>query len=115
MRGATVAADFTMYSGDSKNLQFTITDNDDTPVDLTGATSSWILAASADGSALVTKTSGAGEITYSGGSTNIATVAVDPADTASLAGRYYHELQITDTGGDVSTNAGTAIILTDNI
>lgn len=110
-----MAQDFTMYSGDTKNLAFTVSDSAGSAVNLTGATATWTLSTSADSAATVTKTSGAGDITYSGDNTEIATVALAGSDTASLSGVYYHELQITDASSNVSTTSGTAIILADNI
>ena len=110
-----MATDFSMSSGDTKNISITITDSAGDAVDLTGATSIWAIYSG--GTALLTKTSAAGAITYGGASTNVATVAVAAADTESIAGGVYrHELEITDTSGNVSTAcSGTVVIVEDKI
>jgi len=104
-----MATDFSMYSGDSKSLAITITDSDGVAVDLTGATVKYAIAASATATTkLVSKQTGGLGITTA---SNVATVPLVPADTASLAGIYYQECEVTDTSGNVSTAlVGTVVI-----
>lgn len=86
-----------MYSGDNVSIAVTVTDSSTgAAVDLTGASMSWALAAAPGETALVTKTSADGDITVGGASSNVATVALEPADTAALDGVYIHELQLVD-------------------
>lgn len=94
-----------MYSGDSVSIACTVTDSaTGAAVVLTGASMSWALATSPGATALVTKTSADGDITVGGAGSNVATVALEPADTATVApGVYTHELQITDGSGNVYT------------
>ena len=99
----------TITSGDTVNIEDTITDSAGAAVDLTGASSTFVIYGS--GSALVTKTSGAGDITYGGAGTSVATVALAPADTASLEGVYRYELQVTDSSGSVSTVSANTIYI----
>jgi hypothetical protein len=96
-----MASAFEMYSGDSKTIEVAITDADGNAVMLTGATAIYtIREAITSTTALVTKATGGSGITISG---STVTITLAAADTASLAGTYYHELEITDTGGNVST------------
>ena len=94
----------TMRSGDTKRLQFTVTDAAGTAVDLTGATITWVLAAKLGGTTLLTKTIGFG-ITVNDASAGRFHVDLDPADTAALAGTYYHEAEVVDALGNKSTVA----------
>ena len=106
-----------MYSGDSVSIAVTVTDSvTGAAVNLTGAAMSWALATAPGATPLLTKTSGAGEITVSGASNNVATVALAPADTAELTGVYHHELQIVDGGGNKYTvYQGELYILADMV
>ena len=93
-----------MYSGDSVSIAVTVTDSTTgAAVNLTGATMTWALATAPGATALVTKTSTDGDITVSGVSSNVATVALEPADTAALSGVYHHELQVIDGASAVYT------------
>lgn len=103
------AQDFEMWSGDHKNLIFTITGSDSASANLTGASAYWVLANDAKSASFARLTSDSGSgITISGCTL---TVSLSPAHTASLQGIYYHEAQIRDSGSNVSTVAvGTATI-----
>jgi hypothetical protein len=113
--------DVAMFSGDTRVLAFTVTQaGDSTPVDLTGATAiKWKCARKLSGgfSSTVTlsKALGAG-ITVTDADAGQLQVLLSPADTAALSGRFYHELEITDVAGNVSTVAiGTLTIAKDLI
>jgi hypothetical protein len=96
-----MASSFEMFSGDSKTLSVAITDTDGQSVTLTGATCAYtIREAITSTTSLVTKATGGNGITVSG---STVTITLSPSDTASLDGTYYHELQITDSSGHVST------------
>lgn len=86
------------FSGDTLRITFTISDDDGNGKDLTGATVTWALAKRQGSTPLLTKT--ATLVTPASG---ICRVDIAPADTADLAGSLYHELQVVDAGGDVST------------
>ena len=100
--------DFTMFAGDTKRLMFSITSGPpaNAPLDISDATVTW--QASRGNTTrfskvpVLTKTIGNGVEVTDELSGNL-TVELLPADTASLAGTYYHELQITDAAGDVAT------------
>ena len=106
---------FVMWSGDDKVITVTVYDNDDDVVDITDATITWRLSQNVDSAALITKTVGDG-ITISDPTNGIFTITLEPSDTAPLSGRYYHECEITDATGDISTGAvGHATIQEDAI
>lgn len=102
---ASLNQDFSMMSGDTKYLDYTITMTGT----LSGSTAKWVMYK--NGTVAITKT------TLSGISITDDTslrVTLDPADTANLSGVYKHELQITDTSGNICTVAlGTATIKAD--
>ncbi|RMG96176.1 MAG: hypothetical protein D6706_10635 [Chloroflexi bacterium] len=93
------AQNFTMWSGDSKLIQVMVTDSAGNSVALAGATIEYVIKDSVNGTTRVSKSTSNG-ITISG---NTFTITLDPADTAGLSGQYYHEAQITDVAGNVST------------
>lgn len=103
--------DFEIFSGDHKNLVYTVTNAQSASVDLTGNTIEWVLANHETSGSLLRLVTGGSGITISGCTF---TVALSPAHTSGLAGDYYYEAQVTDTNSDVSTvSIGTATILTD--
>ena len=88
------------HSGDTKTLTVSIVNAAGVAVNVSTATAiSYKLAATPYSTALVTKSLTSGITVV----TSTVSVALLPADTASLAGRYYHEMQITDASGNVST------------
>jgi hypothetical protein len=95
--------DFRMTVGDDKSLRVSVTDADGAVVAITSATISWKVTRSLRSTAVLTKTTSSG-ISITSGSGGIFTISIDPADTASLTpGDYYHEAQVTFSGGDVGT------------
>ncbi len=88
---------FIMYAGDTKNLEFELLN-----VDLNGSTLKWALKKSVysvENILQKTETSG---ISIEGSTIR---VKLDPADTETLKGTHYHELELTDSIGNVSTLA----------
>jgi len=96
--------DATIVSGDTIDLEFTVTDPDDNPVDLSTSSLEYALA-ERDGATVVTKTTGGGGVTVGGTDDNVVTVRLAPSDTADIAGVYEHELEETDGSGAVATLA----------
>ena len=96
------AQNFKIWSGDHKDLVITIKNSAGTVVDITGVTLKWILAAAPGEAALVTKLS-PDDVEITDGQNGVCKVHLIPADTASLAGVYYHEMELTDTSSNVST------------
>jgi hypothetical protein len=94
---------FEIHAGDSRDIVVTVTDSQGAAVDLTGAAVAWQLARSAgSAAAVVSKSLGAG-IAITDGPNGVFTVTLDPADTESLTGLYYHEAEVTDAAGNRST------------
>ena len=89
---------FTIYAGDTNNVLVGI-EEDDIAASLTGASAVWILSSDIGSGSLVRITSD--DFLSISGST--VTIAISPSHTSSLAGKYYHELEVTDSSGNVST------------
>lgn len=100
---------FSMFRGDSKILQITIKDLAGQPVSLAGLQSArWAMAPKITSAPVLTKSLGSG-ILIASESGGVLEVTLLPTDTQNLSGSYYHELEIIDVSGKVST------ILTGNI
>lgn len=97
-----------MWSGDHKDLTYTVTDADSASVDLTSACVWWMLTDESKTASVLLRTADSGcGITISGCTF---TVSLSPADTAGLAGAYYNESQVRTSGsvkGTVATGMGT--------
>jgi len=91
------------FSGDTLVLSVTVKNKrtGDT-VSLIGSDIEWVLAESPASVNEVVKTVGDG-ITVTDAQYGEFEVEIVPTDTESLAGDYYHEAEITDADGDVST------------
>lgn len=101
--------DITHYAGDSLTIQLgPVLDADGSAADLTGATARWWMAknVTATGTDIyVEKAVGSGLslAANTGGEWSIV-VTLDPADTeGKKAGTYYHECEVVDGSGNVST------------
>jgi hypothetical protein len=90
------------YSGDSLDLVVTVKNDDGDVVDISGADATWVLAPSEGRPSVVEKTTGSG-ISLTDAANGEVTISIDPSDTENKEGLYYHELQITDDTGNVST------------
>lgn len=97
--------EFIMIGGSEKELNFTVYDQDGTPVILTGCTCTWV--ASEYGSDVV-------EITKTGTITGANTfqVLLEYADTSELMGKFTQQPIVTEASGKVHTSQqGQFIIL----
>jgi hypothetical protein len=105
----TTGQNFEMWSGDHKNLIYTVTDASSASVSLTGASVLWVLSDQINGASLARLTTDSGSgVTVSGCTF---TVSLSPVHTSGLAGVYYTEAQVRDSASNVSTVAvGTAKI-----
>ncbi len=98
-------------SGDTHTLTVTVDDGATPPavVDITGATIWWWASRlSSNGKFSATATlqkdnAGTGGITITDALNGEFQVTLAPADTATLAGEFYHEAQIRDGSGNIST------------
>ncbi|TIM16278.1 MAG: hypothetical protein E5Y67_03540 [Mesorhizobium sp.] len=103
----TQRTDFVMYQGDSKVLSVTVADEDGQVVSVDGMTIRWqaspVITGGFDTTATLKKDNDA-----LGGITTVTEegvfeVEIEPEDTESLSGLYYHEAELTDGTGHVST------------
>lgn len=85
-----------MYQQEYKILSFAITNSSGVAKDLTSASAKWVLTGGRNGTAIITKTSVDGDITFD---SNLVNVLLEETDTETLCGLYYYELRITDGGG----------------
>ena len=89
---------FTIYAGDTNNVIVGVEQNS-VAASLTGASAVWILSSDIGSGSLVRMTSD-DFLTISG---STVTIAISPSHTNSLVGKYFHELEVTDSSGNVST------------
>lgn len=96
--------DFKMYAGDSKLVTVTVTDENDTSLDITGVNIEWVVKRNVRSTIKnVYKSSQAGGITITNPLIGEFQIKLDPADTVALSGIFYHEAELTDVQGSVST------------
>lgn len=85
-------------------LRVTVLDNDDQPVDITGATIRWQLAGRVGStSPLVSKATGGQGVEITDAENGVFEVTLDSADTDGLNGTYYHEAELVDAQGKKQT------------
>lgn len=98
---------FEMNAGDSKKIIVPVVDEAGILLDLTGAIVRWRLGRGPSIPPLLEKESPAG-ITIEG---TRFVITLEPADTQLLKGKFYHEAELTEIDGTVSTvMIGTAYI-----
>ena len=89
-----MTVDFEMYSGDNREQPFAVFDSTGNAVDVSTANEiTYRLSVGVGGETIFTKTMTGGDITVA---TSTIIVIFVPADTAALAGRYAHEIEIVD-------------------
>ena len=96
---------FEITAGDTVPVIVTISDDSGAAVNLTGASARWAAAPGTPrrfGSPVITKDPGAG-IAITNAAAGELTVTLEPADTEALSGDYFHELQVTDSSGSITT------------
>jgi hypothetical protein len=99
---------FDMWEKDTIVLQFTITNGENDPIDITDATITWIMYRGS--TSYIVKENGAG-VTITNGTNGVCQVLIEPTDTNDLAGIYYHELVVTDVSGNKSTVASGIVTI----
>lgn len=93
----------TIWAGDTVNLNVVVGDGAGGLKDISGATIAWLLYDENAGASVLTKSTGSG-ITITSGAGGAFTVALAAADTEDVTpGAYYHEAEVTDTLGNIST------------
>ena len=89
----TTLYDFVKIAGDSESIVVTVLDETGAAVDLTGASGEYAIKTDVRAATnLLLLTSATNAIVFL---SNVATITLAPANTASLAGRYYHEFEVT--------------------
>ena len=100
--GFKMITNFVMTAGDDKTLVVTVKDANGTAVNITGASIKWQCARSFGKASDISKTTSSG-ISITDGANGVFTVTLTAANTESLRGNFYHEAQLTDSGGAIST------------
>lgn len=118
LKGALPVAErnqnFEMFAGDTENVVVTVTEGG-SPINLSGATIRWVMKRAGSVTPLISKTSPAG-ITITDTAGGKFTISLMPADTEDQRGDYYHEAEVTDASGNVSTvMTGRAAISVSNV
>lgn len=92
--------------GDTVHIEFTVNDGSGNAVDLTGASAKWVLAENQGEPAVISKNT-TGDIEILDPAAGRLRVALHSEDTELLNEDmlYFHELEITDANGNVSTSA----------
>jgi hypothetical protein len=98
-----VAQRITHYAGDSLTLGVTTKTPSGEVVDLTNSDIAWVLAESVSASPAVSKDTAGGGIVVTDALNGEFEIKIDPSDTESLSGTYYHEAELTDSAGNEST------------
>ncbi|QQP93559.1 hypothetical protein IGS68_33605 (plasmid) [Skermanella sp. TT6] len=97
---------FSATAGDTMPVFVIITDQAGAAMNLTGVTAIWQASqgtpARFSPTPVLTKTTDAG-ITITNAAAGELQIDLEPADTVSLSGDFYHELQLTDASGAVTT------------
>jgi hypothetical protein len=95
---------FEMFCGDTREIVVTVRDASGSAIDLTGATVLWTLSRSDRCDAEVSKSSPSEGIVLTSAASGQFTITLDADDTEDLdPGDYYHEAEVTDSSGRVST------------
>lgn len=89
--------DFTIYSGESRDVKMPIVREDGVALNLAGASFVWVFKRTPQSPENIVFKNGN---TISAG--NFIT-RLESTDTAGLSGRYYHECKVTDQNGNIST------------
>ena len=101
---ATTDQNATIYAGDDVDLQIAVTDAaTGNPKVLTGASVQWAMFRAYKGTVVLTKDTDGG-ITITDAAGGILTISIGAADTLDIRpDDYAHEVEVTDSGGNVST------------
>lgn len=94
------------FSGDTIKINFTALNENKQPIDLTSNDIMWSISRTVDGPVIVSKglTNGISITDADGGKF---TVTLEPDDTKSFNGSYYHEAKIIKNSGVYTVFAGT--------
>jgi hypothetical protein len=94
----------TLYAGDDLVLVVTVSDEIGNRLAIGDCSFAWILAASAGSSAVISKSSSSpAEIQRTHPNSGGLSIYVTHEDTTGLSGAMWHQLVMTDGGGNIST------------
>jgi hypothetical protein len=97
----TTEYNFTKIAGDSESITVTVLDETGAAVSLVGGVVKYVIKTDVRAvTNILLLTSATSAITIS---TNTTTIALTPTNTATLAGEYYHECEVTLADGRVFT------------
>jgi hypothetical protein len=104
--------DIVIYAGETKDVNFALSDSDNNPLNISGTLLAWAFGVNtldiARGYKSTPTVSG---ITITNASSGWCTVRLNHDDTINYQGNWYHELRIQDPSGNLSTVAvGTLTI-----
>lgn len=91
------------YAGDSLEITISVDDANGNNKDLSGASVSWVVAEKPGGSAVIDGSTTDVSVSVTDAAAGEVTVTVGNGVTDDLVGSYYHELEVTDSAGDVDT------------
>ena len=96
--------DFEMHQGDTKRLAVSVKDPAGAAVSLIAAESIkwWVARRVTSTTRLLEKSVGSG-ITVTNAAGGLLTISINPDDTKTVSGDYYHELEVIDAAGDIGT------------
>jgi hypothetical protein len=111
---ARINQDFTLYAGEDKQINFTITDENGVAIDLVGSTAVWVLARiTSTPEILITKRSTVStQIDYTD---NTYHIYLEDVDTDLLHGKYAHELRMVNADGQESVLATGQVRIYDSL
>lgn len=89
-------------AGDNRDIVYTIVDENDDVIDLTGGSMTWKAYVSGTDTEVISKSTSGG-IALTDPTNGVATVSLEPADTTALKGTYILDGEFTDSGSDVYT------------
>jgi hypothetical protein len=98
----------THWAGDTATIRIPVVDGDGQPVDLAGAVARWWMGKNVNATAAediyVKKSSGSGLVIEISTAGSVVVITLDPGDTeGKSAGTFYHECEVVDASGNVST------------
>lgn len=87
--------EITIDQGDDQTVRFTITDEDGAVIDASAGTFKFTVKQFYDDTSAQFQITDSDDIDISQAASGIVDVAIQPADTATLAGRYVYDLEMT--------------------